>query len=106
MFSFFAALTTLITISPQYIASTIICTRLAFKKKCHKFQVVITELLLHDHKQSRRRGMIKIVKKLLKFQRLNNVFHWNLNQIGQIKIFCEHGTLLITFTSSGKAMNY
>ena len=62
--------------SPQSIASTIISTGLKFQKKSHKFQVVVIPLLPRDHKHSRRRGIINTVNKLLKFQCLNNGFHF------------------------------
>ena len=62
--------------SVQSIASTIISTGLAFQKKSHKFQVVITPLLPRDHKHSRRRRNINTDNKLLKFQYLNNGFHF------------------------------
>ena len=62
--------------SPQSIASTIISTGLAFQKKSHKIHVVIKPLLPRDHKHSRRRGIINTVNKLLKFQCLNNGFHF------------------------------
>ena len=61
---------------PQSIASTIICTGLAFQKKSNKFQVVIIPLLPRDHKHSKRRGIINTLNKLLKFQCLNNGFHF------------------------------
>ena len=62
--------------SPQSIASTIISTGLKFQKKSHKFQVVVIPLLPRDHKHSRRWRIINTVDKLLKFQCLNNGFHF------------------------------
>ena len=62
--------------SPQSIASTIISTGLAFQKKSHKIHAAIIPLLLRDHKHSRRQGIINTVNKLLKFQCLNNGFHF------------------------------
>ena len=62
--------------SPQSIASTIISTGLAFQKKSHKIHVVIVPLLPCDHKHSKRRGIINTVNKLLKFQCLNDGFHF------------------------------
>ena len=62
--------------SPQSIASTIISTGLAFQKKSRKIHVVSIPLLPRDHKHSRRRGIINTVNKLLKFQCLNNGFHF------------------------------
>ena len=58
------------------IASMIISTGLAFQKKSYKFQVVIIPVLQRNHKHSRRRGIINTVNKLLKFQCLNNGFHF------------------------------
>ena len=60
----------------QYIATTIISTGFSFQQKCHKFQVLIMPLLPHDHKHSRRRGIMNTVYKLLKLQCLNNGFHF------------------------------
>ena len=62
--------------SPQSIASTIVSNGLAFQRRSHKFQVVIIPLLPRDDKHSRRRGIINTVNKLLKFQCLNNSFHF------------------------------
>ena len=62
--------------SPQSIASTIISTGLEFQKKSHKSQVVVILVLPRNHKHSRRRGIINTVNKLLKFQCLNNGFHF------------------------------
>ena len=60
----------------QSIASTIIFTGLEFQKKSHEFQVVVIPVLPPDHKHLRRRGIINTVNKLLKFQCLNNGFHF------------------------------
>ena len=49
---------------------------MAFQKKSDKIHVVIIPLLPRDHKHSRRRGIISTVNKLLKFQCLNNGFHF------------------------------
>ena len=62
--------------SSQSIASTIISAGLAFQKSSHKIHVVIIPLLPRDYKHSRRRGIINTVNKLLKFQCLNNGFHF------------------------------
>ena len=62
--------------SPQSIASTIISTDLEFQKKSHKFLVAVIPLLPRDHKHSGRWGIINTVNKLLKFQCLNNGFHF------------------------------
>ena len=62
--------------SPQSIASTIISTGLVFQKKSHKIHVIIIPLLSRDHKHSRRRGIISTANELLKFQCLNNGFHF------------------------------
>ena len=62
--------------SPQSIASTIVFNGLVFQKRSHKFQVVIIPLLPRDDEHSRRRGIINTVNKLLKFQCLNNSFHF------------------------------
>ena len=62
--------------SSQPIASTIISAGLDFQKKSHKFQFVIIPLLPRDDKHSRRREIINTVNKLLRFQCLNNGFHF------------------------------
>ena len=61
---------------PQFIASTIISSGLEFQKNSHKFQVAVIPLLPHNHKHSRRQRIITTVNELLKFQCLNNRFHF------------------------------
>ena len=62
--------------SPQSITRTIISTGLVLEKKSDKFQVIIIPLLPRVQKHSRRPGIINTVNKLLKFQCLNNGFHF------------------------------
>ena len=95
--------------SLQSIASTIISTGLAFQKKSHKFQVVIIPLLPRDDKHSRRRGIIITVNKLLKFQCLNNGFHFlefKSNRLKNEDSLNMELVTMVTFTTYGKAMNY
>ena len=61
---------------PQFIASTITSSGLEFQKNSHKFQVVVIPVLPRNHKHSRRQRIITTVNKLLKFQCLNNRFHF------------------------------
>ena len=83
--------------SPVSIASTIISTGSVFQKTSHKFQVIIIPLLPRNHKQSRRRGIINTVNKLLKFQCLNNGFHFlefksnrlNNDDSLNMELFCD-----------------
>ena len=77
MFSFFSARTILITIFLSLLLTPSFVLLWRFKRRVTNFKLLLYQFYRANHKHLRRwRGIINTVNKLLKFQCLNNGFHF------------------------------
>ena len=110
MFSFFSALTILITILLSLLLTPSFVMVWRFKRRVTNFKLLLYHFYRANHKHSRRwRRIINTVNKLLKFQCLNNGFHFlefKSNRLKNEDSLNMELVTMVTFTTYGKAMNY